>query len=135
MWRAAWAAWVFLLWFLAVCFADVEYSPRLTVRFQFGVLLFGQLHDVGVETTAKTTLGRHDDQHMNVILARAAQQQGRSIRSTDRCRKLAQNGVEPFGIGPCVFGSFLCPPQFCGGHHLHGLGDPAGRFDRLDPQF
>ncbi len=50
----------------------------------------------------------------------------------DPAGQIAQHHCEGLGIGPEIFHALLGAPQFSGGHHVHGLGDLLGLFDRRD---
>jgi len=78
----------------------------------------------GVNTTAKTLVGRADD--VECLLA---------IGLNTLCLGLLENLVGCFSVGAGAGHGLLRPGEFCGGDDLHGFGDLFDVADRLETAF
>ena len=120
---------------VAAFLADREDLDRLAFALELERMVLCETRDVTVEAPAEAPFGCQHHQQLHLIAARSGQQFRRAVAFANRRRELCHHGVEPFGIGTRVLGSFLGAAQFCCRDHLHRLGDLAGRLDRLDPVF
>src|SRR5690606_19360831 len=76
--------------------------------------------DEGVETAAEAAVRRHDDEKVNLVLARAAQKEGTVVANRDVADEAREHFGHLAGIGPAGLRLLLGAAQLAGRDHLHG---------------
>ena len=97
----------------------------------FGALPLGLslAAETAVEGAAQTAIGGDDDEE-GALTGRCAEQG--MLRRITAAAESGQNTVEVNGIRPSRLDAFLGAPHFCGGHHLHRIGDALNVADAGD---
>ena len=111
---------------------DVEHFDGLAVGTKPDDVCPSLACDVRVEAAAKTTLGRHHQEQMNIVLAGTDQQRRRTFLARKSLVEVREDGIHPLRIRPRSGRRFLGTAKLRRRHHLHRLGDFARSFHRGD---
>jgi hypothetical protein len=113
--------------------ANGQDLDRLALRNELGGMVTRQARDGGIEATGQAAFTGGDHQQMHLVSTRAAEQHGGVFLPIIDGAQRRQNLAHAFGIGTGSLRCFLGTAELGRRHHLHGLGDLLGRFDRVDP--